>query len=169
MAKTATTSDLGILGTELEPEREEIIGLLTEAYWMELETVMNYTAASINPDGLRAQEVVEAIESDIEEELGHAREFARRIKELYGVVPGSAAFECRQPFLQPADDQTDLLHIVEGVIEAERGAIAHYSRLVELTAESDPATNDMVVTILRDEQAHLRLFEGFRRELAASA
>jgi bacterioferritin len=168
MERTATRA-LGILSDELQNERDEIIGLLTEAYWMELETVMNYTAASINPDGLRAQEVVEAIESDIEEELGHAREFARRIKELYGVVPGSGSFECKQPFLQPAEDQTDLLHIVEGVIEAERGAIAHYSRLIELTDETDPATQDMVIAILRDEQAHLRLFEGFRRELSAAA
>ena len=79
----------GILADESREKREEIIGLLEQAYWMEIETVMSYIANSVNPDGLRAQEIVESLEEDIQEELGHAQRFARRIKELYGVVPGS--------------------------------------------------------------------------------
>jgi bacterioferritin len=31
----------------------------------------------------------------------------------------------------------------------------------------DPVTQDMTIDILRDEQGHLRLFEGFLREYAA--
>ena len=45
------------------------------AYWMEIETVMSYIANSINPDGVRAQEIIESLEQDIQEELGHARQF----------------------------------------------------------------------------------------------
>ena len=56
-------------------EREELIELLTKAYWMEIETVMSYIANSINPDGVRAQEIIESLEEDIQEELGHARQF----------------------------------------------------------------------------------------------
>jgi bacterioferritin len=78
----------GILSDELREKRQEIIELLTRAYWMEIETVMSYVANSINPDGVRAQEVREALEADIQEELGHAQQFGNRIKELYGVVPG---------------------------------------------------------------------------------
>jgi bacterioferritin len=52
------------------------------------------------------------------------------------------------------------------VIEAERTAIEHYERIVAATDGIDPVTQDMVLGILRDEQAHLRLFEGFLRELA---
>ena len=79
----------GILSNELREKRDEVIELLTKAYWMEIETVMSYVANSINPDGVRAQEIREALEEDIQEELGHAQQFGNRIKELYGVVPGS--------------------------------------------------------------------------------
>jgi bacterioferritin len=132
---------------------------------MEIETVMSYVANAINPDGLRAQEIRESLEEDIEEELGHARQFGNRIKELYGVVPGSEDFTAEQSFLQPPDQQTDLAHIVRGVIEAETGAIEHYNRIIEVTDGVDWVTQDMTITILRDEEGHRRLFEGFLREL----
>jgi bacterioferritin len=157
---------LGILSTEREEARTEVIGLLEHAYWMEIETVMNYIASSVNPDGVGAREIVEALEDDITEELGHARQFANRIKELYGVVPGSLEFAPAQPFLQPPDRQTDIVHVIKGVIEAETGAIEHYTELVEKTDGIDPVTQDMVIGILRDEQAHRRLFEGFLREFS---
>jgi len=156
---------LGILAEENREKRERIIELLEQAYWMEIETVMSYISCSVNPDGLRAQEVREALETDVEEELGHARQFAQRIKELYGVVPGSMAFRPTQESLQPPERQTDILHIVRGVIDAESGAIEHYNRLIEETDGLDWATQDMVIAILRDEEAHRRLFEGFLREL----
>ena len=50
--------------------------MLTKAYWMEIETVMSYVANSINPDGVRAQEIIESLAEDVQEELGHARQFA---------------------------------------------------------------------------------------------
>ena len=148
-------------------KRGEIVELLTKAYWMEIETVMNYIANSVNPDGVRAQEIIEALEEDIQEELTHAQEFAKRVKELYGVVPGSLAFKAEQKFLQPPDKQTDIVHIIQGVIEAEKGAIAHYNQVIEVCDGVDWATQDMVIDILRDEQGHLRLFEGFLREFEA--
>lgn len=163
MAST-TNAATGILADEHKAERAQIIESLETAYWMELETVMSYIANSINPDGLRAQEVIEALREDILEELGHARQFGERIKELYGVVPGSQKFQPMQDFLQPPADQTDIVHVIRGVIAAETGAIEHYERLIELTDGIDPVTQDMVIAILRDEQKHRRLFEGFLRE-----
>ena len=150
-----------------EKKRTKIIGLLTQAYWMELETTMSYIANSINPDGVRAQEIIESLEQDIQEELSHARQFGERIKELYGVVPGSLDFNAEQAYLQPPDDQVDIVHVIKGVIKAEAGAIEHYSRIVEFTDGIDPVTNDMVIAILHDEQGHMRLFEGFLREYEA--
>ena len=148
----------------MKGDRDELIGLLTEAYWMELETVMSYIANSINPDGVRAQEIIESLQQDVEEELGHARQFGARIKELYGVVPGSLDFKAEQSYLQPPDEQTDIVHVIKGVIEAESGAIEHYNRIIEFCEGRDPVTQDMVITILRDEEGHRRLFEGFLRE-----
>jgi bacterioferritin len=157
----------GILSSEHEHKREQLIELLEKAYWMEIETVMSYTANSINPDGVRASEVVEHIEQDIAEELGHARQFGERIKELYGVVPGSLDFRAEQSYLQPPDTQTDIVHVIKGVIEAETGAIEHYQRIIEFCDDIDLVTQDMVIAIQRDEQKHRRLFEGFLREYEA--
>jgi bacterioferritin len=69
----------GILADENAAKREEIIELLTRAYWMEIETVMSYVANSVNPDGVRAQEVIESLAGDVQEELGHAQQYANRI------------------------------------------------------------------------------------------
>ncbi|HYZ04891.1 MAG TPA: ferritin-like domain-containing protein, partial [Rubrobacter sp.] len=55
----------------------------------------------------------------------------------------------------------------KGVIDAEDGAIKHYTRLVEETEGVDPVTQDMAIEILHDEQGHRRLFEGFLREYEA--
>jgi bacterioferritin len=161
------TAGAGILAEENNDKRKEIIGLLTKAYWMEIETVMSYIANSVNPDGVRAQEIVEALNEDIQEELGHAQQYARRIKELYGVVPGSLDFKAEQGYLQPPDHQTDIVHIIRGVIEAETGAIEHYNRIIEACEGVDWVTQDMVIDILRDEEGHKRLFEGFLREYEA--
>ena len=157
-------SSRGILSEAQSSDREEIVQMLTRAYWMEIETVISYMAGSINPDGVRAQEIIESLKGDIGEELGHARRFGERIKELYGVVPGSSDFTAEQSYLQPPEHQTDIVHVIKGVIEAETGAIEFYNEIVERTEEVDPVTNDMVIAILRDEEGHRRLFEGFLRE-----
>ena len=157
----------GILSEEMSSKREQIIELLKEAYFAELETVINYVTNSTNPDGGRPQEVKESLEEDIQEELSHAQQFASRIKELYGVVPGSLEFKAQQSYLQPPEHQTDVVHLIKGVIEAETKAIELYTRIVETTGEVDPVTQDMVIEILRDEQGHRRLFEGFLREYQA--
>src|ERR687886_1461877 len=162
--ESATTPTQGILSDDKREAREELIRLLERAYWMELETVMSYMANSINPDGVRAQEIKESLAEDVQEELGHAKQFGARIKELYGVVPGSLDFKSEQSYLQPPEQQTDIVHVIKGVIEAESGAIEHYNALIEFTEGRDPVTNDMVIAILRDEEGHKRLFEGFLRE-----
>ena len=167
MADTDTTPRYGILSEEMQDERDQLIEMLTKAYWMEIETVMSYIANSINPDGVRAQEIIESLEEDIQEELGHARQFGERIKELYGVVPGSLDFSAEQTFLQPPEHQTDIVHVIKGVIEAESGAIEHYNHVIEWCEGKDPVTQDMVIAILRDEEGHRRLFEGFLREYKA--
>ena len=154
----------GILAEENREKRDEIVALLQQAYWMEIETVMSYIANSTNPDGIRAQEVIESLQQDIQEELGHAQLFAARIKELYGVVPGSMGFRPSQDYLQPPSESTDVVHVIRGVIQAENGAIEHYNKIIDIAGEVDPVTEDMMVTILKDEEGHKRLFEGFLRE-----
>ena len=50
--------------------------------------------------------------------------------------------------------------VYSGVIESHRKAI-------DEVGELDPVTEDMVIAILRDEQGHMREFEGFLREYEA--
>jgi bacterioferritin len=164
---TVRNASEGILSDERAEKRAELVEMLKQAYWMELETVISYITNSVNPDGVRAQEIVESLQEDIQEELGHAQQFANRIKELYGVVPGSLEFTPEQSYLQPPEHQTDITHVIRGVIEAETGAIEHYNRIIEFTDGVDFVTQDMVIAILRDEEGHRRLFEGYLREYEA--
>jgi bacterioferritin len=161
---SSTDSAVSILDDSRRAEREHVVELLTKAYWMEIETVMNYVAGSINPDGVRARQIAASLEEDIQEELGHAKLFGERIKQLYGVVPSSIEFKPEQDFMRPPEHQTDVVDLIRGVIEAESGAIEHYSRIIAATEEIDPVTQDMMIAILRDEEGHRRLFEGFLRE-----
>ena len=52
----------GILADQMSEKRGEIIELLKKAYFAELETVINYTTNSVNPDGVRAQEIKESLD-----------------------------------------------------------------------------------------------------------
>lgn len=161
---TTKNAGAGILSETNAAKREEIVELLTQAYWMEMETVMSYLANAANLDGIRAEEIAEALDEDVNEELGHARAFAGRIKELYGTPPGSMDFSAEQTSLQPPSDSADVETVIRGVIEAEAGAIAHYNRIIEACDGVDWATQDMVIAILRDEEGHMRQFERYLRE-----
>ena len=145
-------------------KRQKILASLEQAYWMEIETVMNYIAASVNLDGVRAEEIKKSLAADIAAELGHAQLFARRIKTLSGVVPGSMKFEAKQALMQPPPQTTDVISVIKGVIAAEQGAITHYTKLVKESEGVDYVTQDLAITILADEQQHLREFEGFLKE-----
>ena len=147
-----------------EAKRKEIIDLLTHAYWMELETVQNYISNSINPDGVRAEEIKKSLQADITAEIGHAQQFGNRIKQLYGRVPGSFDFRPSQRSLQPPAETTDIVSVIKCVIEAEQGSIDHYMKVIRACEGVDYVTADMVTTILADEEGHLREFEGFLKE-----
>lgn len=93
--------------------RENIIEELKVAYWMEIETVTNYIASSINLDGVRAEEIKKSLQADVQEELTHAQTLARRIKTLGGRVPGSFDFAAEQKSLQPREDSTDVVSVIK--------------------------------------------------------
>jgi bacterioferritin len=163
---TTPRATAGILAEAAGAKRQEIIDLLTTAYWMEMETVMSYVANAAHLDGIRGQEIADALSADVTEELGHAQQFAGRIKDLYGTPPGSLEFAPEQTYLQTTGDPTDVASVIRGVIQAEAGAIEHYTRIVEACDGIDWVTQDMVIDILRDEENHLRTFERYLTEYA---
>ena len=65
MPKTDTQVTAGILAPANAEKRAEILALLERAYWMEMETVMSYVANAAALDGIRAEEVAEALDATI--------------------------------------------------------------------------------------------------------
>ena len=141
------------------------ISLLEEAYAAELETVQNYLANSVWLDGLGAQEVSESLAEEVTEELGHARKLAHRLKQLGACPAGSLKLDRRQKSLQPPVDSTDVLRVVQGVLDAENGAIACYRKIIDACEGKDHVTQDLAINLQADEEAHRCLFEGFLKSL----
>lgn len=137
---------------------------LKVAYAMELETVQNYIAASVNLDGVRSDVIKKALAADITEELGHAQTLANRIKTIGGQVPGSFELERNQKTLQPLADTTDIVGVIKGVIDAEEAAIAQYNKIIKISDGVDYVTQDMAITLLSGEEDHRREFVGFLKE-----
>jgi bacterioferritin len=145
-------------------DKNSIIEELQKSYSMELETVMNYLANSINLDGVRAEEIKKALAADVAEELLHARQLGERIKQLGGQVAGSLDLKLEQKALQPPSDTTDVIAIIEGVLEAEDAAITQYNKIIRQCEGNDYVTQDLAVRLLSQEEAHRVLFEGFLKE-----
>jgi len=142
---------------------KDIIDRLKTSYCMEIETVMNYLANGVNLDGVRAEEIKKSLRADITEELTHAQQLGDRIKELGGVVPGSAAVQIgKQP--QPPASTTDVTSVIEGVIQAEHDACEQYRRIIKATDGQDYVTQDLCIQLLADEEKHLTQFRGFLKE-----
>lgn len=146
-------------------DADRVIDLLRKAYSDEIETVMNYQTNAIVLDGVRAEEIKESLQQDVQEELGHAGRIGQRLKQLDARPPGSAEFTARQDSLQPPEDSTDVLSVIQGVLDAEEDAIETYRSLIDAAQEAnDPVTEDLAVTILADEEAHRTEFRGLEKE-----
>lgn len=144
---------------------KKVTQILRSAYNDEIETVMNYLSNSIILDGVSAEEIKENLDADIQEELDHAELLGHRLKQLDERPPASYDFEARQESLQPPKNSTDVLSVINGVLDAEEDAIETYRSLITAAEDADdPVTEDIAVTILSDEEAHRTEFRGFKRE-----
>ena len=130
---------------------------------MELETVMNYIAYSTNLDGIRAEEIKKSLSADVGEELLHAQEIGKRIKQLGGLVPGPNSIELGAQ-ADPSEDTTDVVGCIEAVIAAEEAACAHYKSIIKATDGEDYVTQDLCIRLLSDEEEHLVQFRGYLKE-----
>lgn len=152
------------LRPKAEKPTEAIIQALNKAYWMEVETTLNYIANSIDLDGVRAEEIKKSLLTDITVEIGHAQSLGRRVKELGGRVEGSMAFTPMQLTLQPPKRSTDVIAVIQGVIDAENAAIRQYNETIRLCEGIDYVSQDLCIRLLADEEAHRQEFRGFLKE-----
>jgi bacterioferritin len=146
---------------------QQVIEMLQTAYSMELETVMNYLANSINLDGVRAEEIKKSLAVDIAEELTHATKLGNRIKQIGGVVPGAMKVKLGNQ-APPSESSTDVVGVIRSVIAAEEAACAQYRKLIKATEGDDYVTQDVCIQLLAAEEEHLMLFKGFLKEYAQS-
>jgi bacterioferritin len=142
---------------------QEVIDLLTAAYCLEIETVTNFIANSINLDGIRAEEIKKALSADVMEELLHAQQLAMRIKQIGGLVPGSKNLTLGTQ-VQPPEDTCDVIGVIKGVIDTEQRACAMYNSIISATDGKDYVTQDLCIRLLADEEEHLVLFKGYLKE-----
>lgn len=148
---------------------DRVIDLLCQEYSDEIETVMNYRTNAIILDGVRAEEIKRSLQQEIREELAHAEQFDQRLKHLDARPLSSMEFIDRQESLQPPETSTDVLAVIDGVLDAEAGAIATCRDRIDAARDAnDPVTKDRAVTILADEEVHRTEFRGFRKEYPAS-
>lgn len=144
--------------------KDQIIAGLQKAFSMEVETVINYLANSLDLEGVRAEFIKQALATDIQEELGHAQQLGNRIKQLGGSIPGSLALKMTQQSLQPPSDTTDVLEVIRGVLKAEEEAIAQYRSIIKMTDGEDYVTQDLAITLMAAEEEHRQQFEGYLKE-----
>jgi ferritin-like protein len=147
----------------------EIIRELQISYAMELEAVQNYLANSIHLDGASSEKIKHALAENVETELGHARQLAKRIKVLGGGVPGSLQLSRNQDFIQPPLEPADVISVVRGAIVARETAIAQYQKIIKLCDTFDVVTQDIIVALVSDEREHLHRLLGFLAEHADQA
>ncbi|MCC7193510.1 MAG: hypothetical protein IT444_12080 [Phycisphaeraceae bacterium] len=147
-----------------DKKRKEIVAELQKSYGMELETVINYRANSVHLDGIRAKHIKDNLLAEVADESTHATIVANRIKVLEGRIPGSLELNFCQKSLQPPADNLDVKAVILGVLEAEKGAIEQYQKIIDLCDGVDPVTQDIVTGLKGDEEEHYRLFKGFLAE-----
>lgn len=150
----------------MSPANDATVRLLLESYGMELETVMNYLANSVNLDGVRAEEIKKSLAADVPGEIGHAQQLAARIKQLGGHIPGSKGIMFGGQ-IQPVADSTDVVGVIRSVIAAEEAACAQYKKIIKAVEGEDYVTQDLCIRLLADEEEHLVQFKGFLKEYAA--
>ncbi|MFT7633810.1 MAG: bacterioferritin [Mariniblastus sp.] len=107
---------------------------------MESETVANYLADSINLDGIRSDVIKTSLAADVQVGFGHPTKIAERIKQLEGHVPGSSSLAFDHSHIEKRDETTDVVGVIEAVIEDEKSAIKRDKQMTRDTDGKDYVT-----------------------------
>lgn len=144
-----------VAGAEGEPQ---IIDMLIAAYCSEKVSEYQYEQAINACLGKARNYFLSEATEHRKEEGDHADMLAARIDELGGVIPFTLEEVAAQnPAGSPQEEENnrDTAILTQQIIEAEQNAVELYSAIEEMTRETDPVTNDMVIGILATEQKHV--------------
>lgn len=155
---------MGKKGREIvELDVQELIADLNRAYADEWLAVYSYMhMAQVVTGRSMAKHLAELLNETAKEELEHQEELAERITQLGGeplADPSKLVETSNEGYPMPPGDATDFEAMIKTVIEAERGAIEVYNRLVKKTMGKDPITYELMVHILGEEIEHEDEFE----------
>ena len=169
-----------------EEYRQQLIGMLTNAYKEEINAFYYYFVTKEYLVGVNRRCVEEFFEEAAKDELyDHAAYLLKRIAQLGGMPvdalsPANVA-TAKHPYISPGyfakstgleDDMADKteygIDVVTAInqnIEAEKGAIETYRAICDFTQSIDIVTHREVKRILEDEIEHLQELYDFKADL----
>ncbi|MEK9137757.1 MAG: DNA protection during starvation protein, partial [Bacteroidota bacterium] len=145
----------------------ELLDLLVKNAAAELTTYYYYTILRVNLIGMEGEGLKEITEDARIEDRNHFEALVPRIYELGGKLPEDMKVFHDLSACPPASlpkDPTDMKAMLKVLVNAERCAVAGYSKICNLTAGKDHRTYDLSLAILHEEVEHEAWFSEFLGE-----
>ena len=153
---------MGQKGREiLEIDVNEVINDLNSAYADEWLAHYQYFLYAQIIEGIDAATLKEKLEQQSNDEMNHAKELINRILELDGKPTTNLLEASTCGFSEPPEDPSDLVRIIELVLEGERCAIEKYNRLAKKYHMKDLVTHEIFEDLLKDEVSDEEDWENF--------
>lgn len=146
---------------------DRLLELLVKNAAAELTTFYYYTILRFNLIGLKGEGIKEIAETARIEDRNHFEALVPRIYELGGKLPDSMVDFHNISGCPPASlpaDPTDVMAILNVLVEAERCAVRAYTHVCTMTAGKDHRTYDLALSILNEEIEHESWFSEFLGE-----
>ncbi len=127
-------------------DKQTLINGLNEDLAAEFQSVIMYTTYSAQVTGPYRPQLVQFMQGEISDELGHAQFLADKIAALGGVPNKIAA---------PVPEAETPKEMLERILEAEQKAVANYTRRAEQAKEAgDVGLAVQLEDMVRDETGH---------------
>ena len=153
---------MGQKGKEiLEIDVKEVIDDLNSAYADEWLAHFQYFLFAQVIEGIDAETLKKELEKQSMDEMNHAKILGDRIIQLGGTPTTKPTETSSCGFSPPPEDRTDLVRVVELVLEGERCAIEKYNRLAKKYHMKDLVTHEIFEDLLTDEVSDEEDWESF--------
>jgi bacterioferritin len=153
---------MGQKGREiLEIDVSEVLRDLNSAYADEWLAHYQYFLYAQVIEGIDAEELKEKLEEQSKDEMNHAKELVNRILELGGKPTTKLTEASTCGFSEPPEDYSDLVRVIELVLEGERCAIEKYNNLAKKYHMKDLVTHEIFEDLLKDEVSDEEEWENF--------
>lgn len=145
--------DEGAVTEGYQADREKVIELLQTALATEWICVLRYRQHEVAAEGIHAEAVAKEFAQHATEELAHALELARRIKQLGGHATLDPAVLKDKAHSQYKESDS-LWEMIRENLFAERVAVESYTEMIRFIGAGDPTTRRMLEEILAKEEEH---------------